>query len=189
MARPILGSAPWGAALLLLGTVCACHQWSLAQSEAPRCIASDAGNLPSARQQQIRDLERRVEAGPFYRKMAHRLGKPKGCEAKLDGQNVQIVFRFREDAHLEARENSSIEYSEQRAALGGLSRAKALELLKRGVADMVGPGGCGMTWSQPQEQTEEGSRATVFRGGSCNCQGRILYRGDAVVGLEMSSAC
>lgn len=192
MARPVLSSARFWAASFLLGLLSLGGQSSWAQSQSSQCSPGDLANLPASRQHQVRELEQRVEAGPFYRKMLRQLGKPNRCDTKLDGENIALSYVFRDDAHLDARVNSSIEYSEQRAEFLGLSREKALALLKKGALDSFGREGCGIDWNQPQEQTAgdtAGSRATVFRGDSCNCQARIVYRGDSVVALVLSSAC
>ncbi len=192
MARPVLGSARCWAASFLLGLSSLGGQSSWAQSQASQCSPSGLANLPPSRQQQVREYQHRVEAGPFYKKMLRQLGKPNSCDAKLDGENIALSYVFRDDAHLDARVNSSIEYSEQRAEFRGLSREKALVLLKKGALDLFGREGCGIDWNLPQDQSTvdtPGSRATVFRGDSCNCQARIVYHGDSVVALVLSSAC
>jgi len=92
----------------------------------------------------------------------------------------------------DAQVNSTIESSMQRAESRGLNREKALALLKKGESDSYGKAGCGIEWSKPEDQSmgdPPGSRATVFRCDSCNCQARIIYQGDSVVALVLSSAC
>jgi len=124
--------------------------------------------------------------------MLRRLGKPQGCSVKLDGDNTALQYVFRRNGRLDAKMNPTIEYSEQRAEFGGLSSEEALVLLKKGELDLFGREGCGIDWKQPEDQSTEnppGSHATVFRGDSCNCQARIVYQGNSVVALVLSSAC
>jgi hypothetical protein len=164
--------------------------WS--QSPASLCSSPDLGSMPGASQKQVRDLEKRVEAGPFYKRMVQLLGKAQSCNVKQDGDSIALSYAFRNDARLDAQANSTIESSLQRAEFRGLNREKALALLKKGESDSYGKDGCGIDWNKPEDQSMEdppGSRAMVFRGDSCNCQARIVYQGDSVVALVLSSAC
>jgi hypothetical protein len=164
--------------------------WS--QSPASTCSPPNLASLAASSQKQVRELQKRVEAGPFYRKMRQQLGKPQSCDVKQDGDSIALSYAFRNDAHLEAQVNSTIESSRQRAEFRGLSREKALALLKKGESNSYGKDSCGVDWSKPEDQSLEdppGSRATVFRGNSCNCQARIVYQGNSVVAVVLSSAC
>jgi len=148
--------------------------------------------VPASRQKQVREFQQRVEAGPFYKELLRRLGKPKGCDVKLDGENIALSYVFQHNARLDARVDPSIEYSEQQAQFRGLNGKEALALLKESEKDSFGRDGCGIDWDHPEEELPEessGSRATVFRGSACNCQARVAYQGNSVVALVLSSAC
>jgi hypothetical protein len=148
--------------------------------------------MSASSQKQVRELQRRVEGGPFYKKMLQQLGDPQSCKAKLDGDNIWLSYAFRDDARLDARINSTIESSEQRAAFRGLSRKEALALLKKGESNSFSRDGCGIDWNRPEDRAMAdlpGSRETEFRGDSCNCQARVVYQGNVVVALVLRSAC
>jgi hypothetical protein len=124
--------------------------------------------------------------------MLQQLGKPQTCSAKHEGDAISLSYDFPKDAHLDEQVNRAIESSRQRATFPGLNREMALALLKNGESDSYGKDGCGIDWRRPADETTDdppGSRATVFRGDSCNCQARIVYQGDSVVALVLSSAC
>ncbi len=157
------------------------------QAQATRCSGA-----PPARQKQVREFQQRVEAGPFYKELLLRLGEPKRCEAKLSGTNITLSYAFRDGAHLDASISPDIEYSAQHAQFRGLDAERALALLKQSERDSFGQDGCGIDWHRQESQSKEEhstSRAVVYRGSSCNCQARILYSGNAVVGLALSSSC
>jgi hypothetical protein len=164
--------------------------WS--QSPASPCAPPELASMSAASQKQVRDLQKRVEAGPFYRKMLQQLGKPQSCSVRQEGDSIALSYAFRDGAHLDAQVNATIESSMQRAEFRGLNREKALALLKKSESVSYGKDVCGIDWSKPEDQSmgdPPGSRATVFRGDSCNCQARIVYQGDSVVALVLSSAC
>ena len=190
MACPVLRSAKtWTAAFLVIfgGFVI-----QAASAQAVPCLALHSATVSPTLQKQATELQQKVEAGPFYNEMLRRFGKPKSCELKTDGESIALSFGFRQDAHLDARMDSSIESSEQSAELRGLSQRTALMLLKKAEKDLYGPDGCGIDWGRPQDvpiENQKGSHAAVFRGDSCNCQGRVIYRGVSVVGFRLSSAC
>jgi hypothetical protein len=58
--------------------------------------------------------------------------------------------------------------------------------------DTYKPSGCGISWTKGEEDPPAdaaGKREVVYRGDTCNCQGRLIYQGDAVAGLVLRSAC
>ncbi|HUD12237.1 MAG TPA: hypothetical protein VMQ56_01165 [Terracidiphilus sp.] len=192
MARAVLTPARFCAAALLLALSLLGGRVSWSQSPASPCAPPELASMAAASQKQVRDLQQRVEAGPFYKKMLQQLGKPQSCSVKQEGDSIALSYAFRDEAHLDAQVNATIESSMQRAEFRGLNREKALALLKKGESESYGKGGCGIDWSKPEDQSmgdPPGSHATVFRGDSCNCQARIVYQGDSVVALVLSSAC
>jgi hypothetical protein len=182
MARPVLAPVRFCAAALLLALSLLGGRVGGSQSPASLCSSSDPAGIPVSSQKQVRDLQQRVQL----------LGKPQSCNVKQDGDSIALSYAFRDDAHLDAQADSAIESSMQRAEFRGLNREKALALLKKGESRSYGKDGCGIDWNKSQDQPmgdPPGSRATVFRGDSCNCQARIVYQGDSVVALVLSSAC
>jgi hypothetical protein len=179
------------AALLLVPSLLACHA-GRAQSAAPACTPPELAGMTAESRKQVSDLEQHVETGPFYKKMLQQLGKPTSCSVKQEGDAIALSYVFSKDARLDAQVNAAVESSMLRATFPGLDREKALALLKKGESESYGKDGCGIDWKRPEDQSMDspaGSRATVFRGDSCNCQARIEYQGDSVVALVLSSAC
>ncbi len=192
MARPVLTRARWCEIALLLASLLLAGPASRAQTPASSCTPPEFAAMTAASQKQVRDLQQHVEAGPFYKKMLQQLGKPQSCNVRQEGDAIALSYGFVKDARLDAQADSAIESSMQRATFSGLDREKALALLKKGESNSYGRKGCGIDWKRPEDETMDspaGSRATVFRGDSCNCQARILYQGDSVVALVLSSAC
>jgi hypothetical protein len=192
MARPVLARVRWCAiVLLLVPTLLACRMGK-AQSPPPGCIPPELEAMTAASQKQVRDLQQHIEAGPFYKKMLQQLGKPQSCRVRQEGDAIALSYAFSKDARLEAQADAAIESSMLRATFPGLNREKALALLKKGESDSYAKDGCGIDWKKPEDQSmgsPAGSHATVFRGDTCNCQARIVYQGNAVVALVLSSAC
>jgi hypothetical protein len=192
MARPVLARVGLCAAVLLLAPSFLAGRAGCAQSAAPSCAPPELAAMATASQKQVRDLQQHIEAGPFYKKMLQQLGKPQSCSVRQQGDAIALSYSFSKDAHLEAQTDAAIESSMLRATFPGLNREKALALLKKGESDSYAKDGCGIDWKKPEDQSMDdppGSHATVFRGDACNCQARIVYQGDAVVALILSSAC
>jgi hypothetical protein len=161
-----------------------------ATEPAPGTCADSA--IPAEHQKEARELLQRVSAGPFYKELVRRRGTPTTCRISADDTNLTLIYEFRGNARLEAKSNSAIEYSEQRMELTGLTKARAMALLKANEKYSWGAKGCGMNWIHPDEEQpgkEPGSREVVYRGSSCNCQGRLVYAKNGVVALVSSSAC
>ena len=192
MARPVLARVRWCAVVLLLVlSLLACYAGK-AQSPASGCVPPELKAMTAASQKQVRDLQQHIETGPFYRRMLQQLGKPLSCSVRQEGDAIALSYAFSKDARLEAQSDAAIESSMQRATFPGLNREKALALLKKGESDSYAKDGCGIDWKKPEDQSMDsptGSHATVFHGDACNCQARIVYQGDAVVALVLSSAC
>lgn len=192
MACSVLRAACSGARASALALICFVSFGDGLQSSAGQCLPRDGAALTKSRQEQVRDIQQRVTKGPFYQELLHKFGNPKHCELKMDGDSITLSYTFRNHGRLEARVSPSIEYAEQRADLRGLSSERALSVLKAAEEDSFHHAGCGMDWSKPEVVATEkpaGSHAVVFRGDSCNCQGRVLYQGNSVVGMVLSHSC
>lgn len=143
-------------------------------------------------QQQIQQLQQTVQNGPFYQELVRRFGKAESCKATLDGTMVKLKFAFHHEARLEAKVDSAIEYSEQSVEMHGLNHDTALELLKKGAGDAFGEQGCGIDWGKSTDEPagkDPEMHAKVYRGTSCNCQARVVFRGKTVMTLLLSSSC
>ncbi|HME69418.1 MAG TPA: hypothetical protein VKM54_06065 [Myxococcota bacterium] len=141
---------------------------------------------------EAQSLPQRLEAGPFYREMVRRFGKPLSCKLASSDGNVSVTYGFRGDAVLTGRTNEPIESSEQKIELPRMARTKAIALLKAGEKDSYAPDGCGIDWEQPEEEADTrdpASRDVIYRGDTCNCQARLKYRKGWVVSLILKSAC
>ena len=67
-----------------------------------------------------------------------------------------------------------------------------MALLQRTERWAFGDKGCSIAWKRSPVREPDptpGSRELVYRGEDCNCQGRLVYRGDVVTGLVFRSAC
>jgi hypothetical protein len=195
VARPILGPRR---ALVLILAVFAAACASGQRSSAAECAAPDSSAaVPPAQQDGVREFERQVKSGPFYKELTRRFGTPEACKTTLDDGNINLSFTYRGDAHLSAKMDSRIEFTEQRVQLSGISAktwsAKTgIALLKQAETNAFGTHGCGIVWKAPAETIageRAGSHQAVYLGDTCNCQARVIYEGSSVVGLVLSSAC
>ena len=160
------------------------------QAQATRCSLSGLAGAPPASQKQVREFQQRVEAGPIYKELLLRLGEPERCAAKLNGENTALSYAFRNEA---ISMPASVPVSNILSSTPNFEASmetKARALLQQSERDAFGQDGCGIDWNRPESESKgehSSSRAVVFRGTSCNCQARILYRGKAVVGLALKS--
>ena len=140
----------------------------------------------------VAEFRRTVEAGPLFAALTQKFGKPNEPKVQADADGVTLTYQFHGGAHLEAKSNPAIEHWEQTATLPGLSRERALRLLKAAAQTGFGEGGCGLDWAKPEEQSDDGAKglhSVVYRGDGCNCQARILMKGKVIMGLALSSSC
>jgi hypothetical protein len=141
---------------------------------------------------ELREFRKRVESGPFYAEMVRRLGQPQSCKSSKDQQEMDLACVFREHGRLQARANSTIEFSEQRMDLPHINAKRAIAFLKDAERHSYAPRGCGIAWNRPitESAAEHGdSREVVYRGDVCNCQASLLYDHNSVVALILRSAC
>ena len=121
----------------------------------------------------------------FYTALVARYGKPVSCRA--EGGN--LTYTFRHGVKLISRTEVSAEISEQKVEMVRMDTASALTLMKRAEMDAYKPKGCGISWTSGEEDTSGGAHEMVYRGDTCNCQGRLTYQGRYVVSLVLRSAC
>ena len=103
-----------------------------------------------------------------------------------------MVYEFPRNGTLVAQTDPRIEFSEQRVNLQGLDEDQAKSLLQAAEANAFGATGCGLDWehhSTEEPGTFGGSQEVVYRGDACNCQARVLYDDEKVIGLVLRSAC
>ena len=155
--------------------------------KAPSCPGTIA-TPDAALQQSYGEFKRSVESSPF----AGQLAGPVSCEARTDEGRIQLKYESAKGGTLEARRDPAIESTEQRLSQNGLSEQAALALLQRTEQWAFGDKGCSIAWKNSPEK-EAGavpdSREVVYRGEECNCQGRLVYRGDVLTALIFRSAC
>jgi len=133
-----------------------------------------------------------VSSSPFLQELTQRFGRPQSCRATFESGNISVRYTFAHGARLTARLTPAIESSEQVVELRDISAERGLELLKAAARAAYGAAGCGIDWTSPAEESDGsagGRHETVFRGDTCNCQARIVYRHDAVAALVLRSAC
>jgi hypothetical protein len=140
---------------------------------------------------QAAKFQEMVQGGPFYKELVRLSGRSGACQLGNEGENILLTCQFHGAARLEARSNSAIEFSEQKIEVQQISRKKALALLRETEKYSFGPKGCSVNWNRAADSENEsnGSREVAYRGDTCNCQGRLVYRANSVVGLIWRSAC
>jgi len=183
-------------ALAMLGLLTACGsdvKRTDAQTEPASIVCSGSLSQASAElQHAYPSLQRHIEDGPLYQALQQRLGPPRKCVRSVQDDGLRLVYRFSKSGALAARIDPRIEFSEQYVSLTGLSEAEAKSLLQAAETKTFGTTGCGIAWDQPiaeQRGNFGGSRELVYLGDACNCQGRVVYDGGAVIGLVLRSAC
>jgi len=158
-----------------------------AEVGAPSCPLDVTASDP-ALQRTYAEFRRSIESSPF----ARRLGRPASCAARVEDGSIRLEYVSTKGAKLEAKRDPAIEHTEQRLSVTGLSRKAALALLQRTERWAFGEKGCGIAWKKSSEREDgpvPGSREVVYRGEACNCQGRLVYSGEALTALVFSSAC
>ena len=139
-------------------------------------------------QQSYTEFKRTIESGPF----ARHLDQPLSCEARVDDGSIRLVYESGKGDKLEAQRERAIEATETRLTSRGLSENTGLALLQRTERWAFGEKGCSIAWQKVPDR-EAGptpdSRALVYRGEDCNCQGRLVYSGNTLTSLSFRSAC
>ena len=141
---------------------------------------------------EIQTVQEQMTGGPFYKELLLRFGKPITCNLDVHDGVINLTYGFRHGARLIARTDPKIEFSEQSVQLIRMDKSTAVALLKRAELDAYQPTGCGISWTNGEETPSTGSAGTrevVYRGDTCNCQARLIYKGDSVVMLVLRSAC
>lgn len=139
-----------------------------------------------------RELQRNVEAGPFYTiPAAHGLAS---CHIRYQAEAVVVLeYRFNEGGLLWVKRDPHIEYTEQSASFTLASHQQPESVFADAERAAFGAEGCGIVWEEPETRPAEGFSnliETVFRGDVCNCQAIIRRQIDGrVVGLVLKSAC
>jgi hypothetical protein len=192
MAHPILATPRLFAVVLICVVASSSVFGRTTERQSAECSSDSLTGAPESRQKEAAEFRQRVEASPFYSAVVQQAGKAQSCRMELAAQNLSISYKFPGDASLEATIDPSIEYSNQRLQLGGISSKKAVALLKEEEADSFGHSGCGIRWNHPTRQSSGvGGRIVEvgYRGDVCNCQARVVYDGSSVVALVLSSTC
>ena len=144
-----------------------------------------AEQVPCSGQQK---LQQHLSASPLFRAMSTLYGKPRSCKAEREGEKVTLTYAFRKGTRLSATVDPTIEYAEERADFSRMNPAKAMTLLQQAERYKT-PEGCGMQWTNPEEEKAAGTRELIYRGTTCNCQARLTYKNTYVISLLLRSAC
>jgi hypothetical protein len=160
-----------------------------AGGEITPCSPTTLAALPEARQKDLLEMQKHVEAGPLFQSLLRWRMQGSGCAMKVDGDDVVFSYSFADHVTLESKSNPSIEYSEQTVHVRGMRADRAVALLKKSELDSMGSGGCGIDWDKPVNSSNAAGKERSYRGSSCNCQARLVYRGKLVVGLVLKSSC
>ncbi|MBV8409355.1 MAG: hypothetical protein JOY64_17125 [Alphaproteobacteria bacterium] len=164
-----------------------------ASAQAPMPACTLEGRHPPAAD--ITKLRTAVEGGFLFQTLQHRVGAPLSCRVvDLEPPNVSIVWSFAKEAAFTVDSSPGAGMVRHTAVMPGLSNGEALGLLKAGEKRFASPDGCGIDWSTPVRETKSawiagGTNDVVYLGKFCNCQARITYRGQNVIGLTMGLAC
>jgi hypothetical protein len=199
MARPVLArlmSPRTLVALALAGLLAACgsggnRTGSTASVGALACTG-DLSKAPGQLQKAYPSFQRRIQAGPFYHVLEQQLGQARSCTRSVQAGALRIAYEFPRNGTLVAQTDPRIEFSEQRVNLQGLDEDEAKRLLQAAEANAFGATGCGLDWEHhviEEPGTFGGSQEVVYRGDACNCQARVLYDDEKVIGLVLRSAC
>lgn len=179
-------------AFALIGLLAACGSGAK-KTDAPAKAASlicsgDLSHASSELQSAYPPLRHRIEAGPLYQALEKRLGSPRSCARSVQAGGLRLTYEFSRNGALVAHIDPRTEFSEQRVNLQGLDEAEAKSLLQAAETNAFGATGCGLNWERP-EGSLGGSSEVVYRGDACNCQARIVYEDEKVIGLVLRSAC
>ena len=177
MARTVLGAAVFA--------------WALLASPVRGAETFACSKAPAAAKANVQQMRQHLSAGPFYRALAARQGKPRSCSVELDGGKTSMSFVFRGGARVSAKVDPALEFNEERVDVARMNSDEALTLLKNAEHFAYRPDGCGMTWTNPEEERSGTARLrdVIYRGRDCNCQARLTYSGSYVVALVLRSAC
>jgi len=160
-----------------------------AQQSSPSSKPSDCSSTADPN---VLALQKSTNAGPFYKELLRRYGKPISCTLEVDSGKTRLTYAFRGPAQLVMQVDPEIELSEERMQVRRMDGKKAMELLKAAEKDSYPPDGCGIAWNRPAEETpgtSPGSREAVYRGTDCNCQARVAFQNNYAVSLVVKSAC
>jgi hypothetical protein len=143
----------------------------------------------------IAKLRTSIEGGFLFQTLQRRVGPPLSCRVvDVEPPNVSIVWSFAKEAAFTVDLSPGAESVRQTVVMPGLSEGEALGLLKAGEKRFASPDGCGIDWSKPVRENKSAwiagaTNDVVYLGKFCNCQARITYRGQNVIGLTMGLAC
>ena len=199
MARTVLATSitsPNLAALVLAALLTACgsgaNKADATAKVGPPACTGDLSKASAPLQKAYPSFQRRIQAGPFYHALETQLGPARTCTRSVQAGALRIAYEFPHNGTLVAQTDPRIEFSEQRVSLQGLDEDEAKTLLQAAEANAFGATGCGLDWGHHTTEdpgTFGGSPEVVYRGDACNCQARVLYDDERVIGLMLRSAC
>src|SRR6266700_3218210 len=93
------------------------------------CSPRHPGGIPAIAEPDVRSLQEHLKAGPFYRELLIRFGKPLSCNLAFDDGKIGLIYSFRDHVELIARIDRKIEVSELRVQIQPMEMTKAISLL------------------------------------------------------------
>jgi hypothetical protein len=161
----------------------------------------------SRKKEILRDSQRSVESGPFYRELVATLGRPEACTLKIGGADdeynysARLSYVFHGEDRLKDEWDNRLDYSLESVRLPSVTKKRALELLKAAEKHSYSyytasmgeqkQKGCGIDWTRPSREkgTVPGTTCVVYSGDICNCLAAVVYTGDQITELRLSNAC
>jgi hypothetical protein len=172
--------------LALIGSLSTAGHAAPPDARRSACRAAIAA-VDSATQRSYLEFRQSIEAGPIFRAA----GRVRSCDARADGSSIRLDYEFANGGALKARRDPVLELTEQQLTTTRISKKDALATLQRTEKWAFGEHGCGIAWQSPDEEpgAAPGTFELAYRGDSCNCQSRLVYREQRLTALGFRSAC
>jgi len=168
--------------------------------------------LTAVQKEEIREWQRDVEAGPFYRELVSKLGRPEACTMKVDvnsartfkeeGWEARLSYFLHGEERLVVELDNPFEELVEEMRLPSVTAKRALELLKAAEKHSYDEDGCGIDWTKPTREkgrigpilhtrarSAPGTSEVLYLSDTCNCRAGVVYTGDQITGLRLSSVC
>jgi hypothetical protein len=101
---------------------------SFAQDKDGKCPADLSVGSPADKKNNVRAFQQAVKAGPFYKELSRRGGKPRSCAAVVEGDNITVSYSFRGNTSLVSQVSLGIEGASQSMQLRIFTAKGALAL-------------------------------------------------------------
>lgn len=137
------------------------------------------------------ELRRSVESEKLFTDQA--VSGVRACSVQFADGQIALSYRFRNGGRFQVKRDPAIEYTEQRAQIPMSSTVDPVTMLMDAEQHAFSPKGCGIDWQHGEQEGAEdahGEHETVYRGATCNCQGRMRRDTHSkLLRLVLRSAC